>query len=89
MKRPHEKQELVALLMESPMYFDLRLQERLRLFKDLFRRWPSRTPELGLAGLAPPLAELAGQAAIPVRGRGARGYPQARWRRFTSPSSRR
>jgi len=38
-----EKKELVPLFMESPLYFDLRVEERLALLRDHIRRFVSRS----------------------------------------------
>jgi hypothetical protein len=79
MKPCLRKRELVAMLMESPMYFDLRVRERLELLRDLIRRWSSRSPGLGPtipAHGAPP--DPAGEAAAPARGRGAEAHRRTR-----------
>jgi len=39
MENSLDKQELVAMLMESPFYFDLRLRERLVLVQQHYRRF--------------------------------------------------
>jgi hypothetical protein len=61
------KKEIVALFMESPLYFDLLLQERLELVKDHVRRFSHRIPRLALATLANPAQgeDLTGPAATP------------------------
>jgi hypothetical protein len=51
MKLYLNKRELVAMFMESPFYFDLRVQERLELLRDHERRWSHPPPPSGLTGL--------------------------------------
>jgi hypothetical protein len=46
-----EKKELVTLFMESPLYFDLRVEERLTLLRDHIRRFVSRSRPSGLLTL--------------------------------------
>jgi hypothetical protein len=43
-----EKKELVTLFMESPVYFDLRVEERLALLRDHIRRFVTRSRQSGL-----------------------------------------
>jgi hypothetical protein len=45
------KRELVAMFMESPFYFDLRVRERLALLRDHIRRFSLRAPQAGLTVL--------------------------------------
>jgi hypothetical protein len=75
MKLRLKKKELVAMLMESPMYFDLGVRERLELLQDLIRR----SPGLGLATLAPGVrGDPAGEAATRAWGRGAEAHHRTR-----------
>jgi hypothetical protein len=57
-----EKKELVTLFMESPLYFDLRVEERLAMLRDHIRRFVSRSRQSGLLtrGKADPLDPAAG-----------------------------
>jgi hypothetical protein len=48
-----EKRELVAMLMESPFYFDLRVRERLALVRQHHRRF-SPNIKAGQSGPAQP-----------------------------------
>ncbi len=50
MKHSPGKRELVAMFMESPLYFELRVRERLALLRDHIRRFAFRAshPECGL-----------------------------------------
>jgi len=51
--KPHlKKRELVAMFMESPFYFDLRVIERLALLRDHIRRFAFRASQSGVATLA-------------------------------------
>ena len=52
MKTRMRKKELVALFMESPIYFELLLRERLELLKDHIRRFSHQAPLGGIAALA-------------------------------------
>jgi hypothetical protein len=55
--KPHlGKRELVAMFMESPLYFDLRVRDRLALLRDHIRRFAFRASQ---SELAPPV--LSGQ----------------------------
>jgi hypothetical protein len=51
MKLHLRKRELVAMFMESPLYFDLRVRERLALLKDHIRRFAFRASQSGVTGL--------------------------------------
>jgi hypothetical protein len=73
------KQELVAMLMESPLYFDLRLRERLELVKDQARRLLHQTPGNASASQFKPLRlEPAIHLATPVLSRAGDGQAHAR-----------
>ena len=73
------KKELVAMIMESPLYFELRVRERLELLRDLSRRFSSRPPLAGLGRLiqSAPGDPAAGAATGPWPG-GADGRLQHR-----------
>jgi hypothetical protein len=44
--KPHlGKRELVAMFMESPLYFDLRVRDRLALLRDHIRRFAFRASQ--------------------------------------------
>ena len=45
------KKELVALFMESPLYFELRVRERLELLRGHIRRFSLKPPLGGIATL--------------------------------------
>lgn len=72
------KRELVAMFMESPFYFELRVRERLFLLKDHLRRLAGRASQSGLAlvhsvqadaavdGATRPQTDAAGSAKIIV-----------------------
>ncbi len=45
------KRELVAMFMESPFYFDLRVRDRLALLRDHIKRFSLRAPQAGLTAL--------------------------------------
>ena len=45
------KRELVAMFMESPLYFDLRVRDRLALLKDHIRRFAFRASQSGLGAV--------------------------------------
>jgi len=47
MKARWEKKELVAMCMESPLYFELLVRERLVLLQDLTRRIPHQVASTG------------------------------------------
>jgi hypothetical protein len=47
-----QKKDLVTMFMESPLYFDLRVEERLALLRDHARRFASRSRLLGQSPLA-------------------------------------
>lgn len=49
MKLHLRKRELVAMFMESPFYFDLRVRERLALLRDHIRRFAFRASQSGVA----------------------------------------
>lgn len=51
MKHTPAKRELVALFMESPLYFELRVRERLALLRDHIRRFAFRASQSGLGTL--------------------------------------
>lgn len=51
MKLHRGKRELVAMFMESPLYFDLQVRERLALLKDHIRRFAYRATQAGLGAL--------------------------------------
>jgi hypothetical protein len=51
MKLHPGKRELVALFMESPLYFDLRVRERLALLRDHVRRFAFRASQSGVTTL--------------------------------------
>jgi hypothetical protein len=60
------KQELVALFMESPLYFELRVRERLELLREHIRRFSFKAP---LGGIATPAKAVPGDPiAPPTRG---------------------
>jgi hypothetical protein len=66
MKTRVRKKELVALFMESPLYFELRVWERLELLREHIRRFSLRAPLSGIATLAK--AVPGDPAATPTRG---------------------
>ncbi|MHB9073915.1 MAG: hypothetical protein ACYC6G_10345 [Desulfobaccales bacterium] len=51
MKLHLRKRELVAMFMESPFYFDLRVRERLALLRDHIRRFAFRASQSGVTTL--------------------------------------
>ncbi|MFA4903154.1 MAG: hypothetical protein WC600_10440 [Desulfobaccales bacterium] len=51
MKLHLKKRELVAMFMESPFYFDLRVRERLALLRDHIRRFAFRASQSGVTTL--------------------------------------
>jgi hypothetical protein len=56
MKFPLGKKELVAMFMESPLYFDLVVRDRLALLRDHIKRFAYRGSQSGettLAGSSP------------------------------------
>jgi hypothetical protein len=78
MKLPLGKKELVAMLMESPLYFDLRLRDRLELVKDQARRLLHQTQVNGLAGQFKPLRpEPVVRLSTSVQSRPGDGQPYA------------
>lgn len=66
MKPGLEKKELVAMFMESPLYFELLVRERLELLRDHTRRFSRRNPLTGVARLvnSPPEAPGANPATV-------------------------
>ena len=68
-----QKKELVTLLMESPLYFDLRVEERLALLQDHVRRFPPRSRQSGLlAPLPADPGDVAHQYPVPPADQSAR-----------------
>ncbi len=51
MKLPLKKRELVAMFMDSPFYFDLRVRERLALLRDHIKRFAFRASQSGVTTL--------------------------------------
>jgi hypothetical protein len=50
--KPHMgKKELVAMFMESPLYFDMLVRERLTLIRDHIRRFAFRASQSGVTTL--------------------------------------
>jgi len=72
MKPPLGKRELVAMFMESPLYFDLVVRERLTLLRDHIRRFAFRGSQSGVAGQVEPCVYAATRLEADEAGHSAR-----------------